>query len=144
MTASILDIKRLRRMVNEPDDTIYKDEELALYLEAWPIVDALGRTYDKSDWTEGYDLHAAAADIWEEKAAAVQVNHDFSADNSSFSASQMYTNAMDQARHHRASQKASVKRNPSNRSTSTYFPDYENPIFDEDEPRDYQWTDSIV
>src|SRR5687768_10463524 len=105
MATSVLDIRRLRRMVNEQTQETYSDDELASYLEAWPLVDSDGLTTGDNGWTEAYDLHAAAADIWEEKAAAVQSKHDFSADNASFSASQMYTNAMNQAKHHRASQK---------------------------------------
>jgi hypothetical protein len=143
MPVSNADIKRLRRIVNELDDTTYKDEDLAVYLASYPLVDKNGRTIDDGDnWAEEYDLHGAAADIWEEKAAVLASKHDFSADGASFSANQMYQSAMAQAKHHRASQRAQAKEMPRRRSINTYFPDYPNPIFDEDENPD--WIDSVV
>lgn len=111
MTVLPNDILRLRRMVNEPTDVNgYTDLTLTSYISAWPAVDSEGRSSDESNWTEGYDLHAAAADIWEEKAASVSAKHDFSADGSSFSANQMYTNFMEMSEHHRARQKPSSKK----------------------------------
>jgi hypothetical protein len=131
-------------MVNERDNTNYNNDDLIVYLSAWPLVDSNGKTIDDGEnWVEAYDLHAAAADIWEEKAAAVASQHDFSADNSSYSASQMYQMAMQQVKHHRAVQKAKAKRMPNVLSRVTYFPEYANPIYDEDEPLE-DWSDSIV
>ena len=111
MTPPLADILRLRRMINENDDSNgYTDEVLSSYIVLWPAIDSEGRSSDEDNWTESYDLHAAAADLWEEKAAKVSANHDFSADGSSFSANQMYTNAMEMAGHHRARQKPTSKK----------------------------------
>ena len=141
MAVSDIDIRRLRRMVNEVNDSIYSNDDLAIYLYAYPLVDRNGRTYENENWLESYDLHAAAADIWEEKAARVSTQHDFSADNSSFTANQMYENFMRQVKHHRANQKATVKRTM-DFNRKTYYPSYANPIFDEDEPGDF--VDTIL
>ena len=136
MSASAADVARLRRMTNELTTTTYSDATMALYLEAWPLTDANGINQGDSDsWVEAYDLHAAAGDIWDEKAATVQSKHDFSADGANFSANQMFDNAMRQAKHHRALQKAKVKVIiPAHQTPGTFFPMYANPIYDEDEP----------
>lgn len=144
MPASAADIARLRRMTNEPTTAIYSDATLALYLEAWPLIDVQGRSSTNTNWTEAYDLHAAAADIWEEKAASLFSKHDFSADGANFSSNQMYENAMKEAKHHRAQQKAITKLGVSLTKRTTYFPEYANPIFDEDETKDPDWTDDIL
>lgn len=143
MAPSDSDIARLRRMVNEPTEDTYDNETLSEYLSVWPLVDSYGRDSINTNWTEAYDLHAAAADIWEEKAALFQVKHDFSADGAQFSSSQLYETAMKNAKHHRAEQKAKVRTMPNPiRRRDTYYPTYQNPIFDEDETPD--WTDSVV
>lgn len=144
MAATPTDIARLRRMVDEPTTTTYSDLLLASYLEAWPLTDKNGLNVDDgASWIEAYDLHAAAADIWEEKAGAYASKHDFQADGASYSSSQMYQNAMNAAKRHRAEQKAISKKAAVKKSYPvTYYPDYVNPIFDEDEEPD--WLDSIV
>jgi hypothetical protein len=141
MAASDNDIRRLRRMVGEMTDSTYNDTDIATYLETWPLVDKNGLTFENDSWEEAYDLHAAAAEIWDEKAAIYAPKHDFSADGANFSSSQMYAHALKQSKHHRALQKAQVKRQPIITRT-TYYPEYENPIFDEDEYPD--WIDNIV
>lgn len=141
MTITDDDVRRLRRMVNQKDDSIYNDDDIRAYLMMWPLVDDRGRTFENSSWTEAYDLHAAAAEIWDEIAASYSIKHDFNADGASFQSSQLYDHAIKQSNHHRALQKAKVKRNITVRQT-TYFPEYANPVFDEDESPD--WIDSIV
>ena len=88
MTASAAQIAQLRRMVAEPATTTYSDAALQGYIEAYPLLDQRGEppyTYDYAtppaqvanpEWIATYDLHAAAADVWEEKAAttAAQVH----------------------------------------------------------------------
>jgi hypothetical protein len=111
MTIPNSDVERLRRMTNEPTDINgYNDATLREYITLWKAIDSEGRSFEETDWVETYDLHAAAADIWEEKAAALFDKHDFSADSSSFSASQMYENARSMAEHHRARQKPTSKK----------------------------------
>lgn len=141
MAASADDIARLRRMVNEPTEDTYTDELLHTYLEAWPLLDSHGRNFENDNWTEAYDLHAAAADIWDEKAALIFDKHDFSADGANYSSNQMHENAVKQSNRHRAMQKAQVKRMPITTKTGTYYPNYVNPVFDEDETSD--WNDYI-
>lgn len=115
MSATAAQIAKLRRLVNEPDDTTYDDDALTDYIEAHPLLDERGEepyTWDTStepptqdandDWIPTYDLRVAAADIWEEKAAAVAVDFDFRADGGQYSRSQVYEQYMKQARYHRS------------------------------------------
>jgi len=88
---------------------------LAAYIERYPLTDARGQesyTWDVSTvppshvdntaWVQTYDLHAAAADVWNEKAAALAHLYDFSADGGSYSRSQGVAQAQAQARYHLA------------------------------------------
>jgi hypothetical protein len=116
MTTSVIaaQIAQLRRMVNEPLNTNYSDVDMTTYIETYPLVDENGEsprvpsttTPDlmmvNPDWIATYDLHAAAADIWDEKAAVVSVDYDFSADGASLNRSQVYQQCMAQARYHRS------------------------------------------
>ena len=115
MTATAAMIAQVRRMVNEPTTSPYDDDDIQTYIEAYPLFDERGQepyTFDTSttppsqdaneDWIATYDLHAAAADIWEEKAAGVADKFDFQADGGNYSVSQKYAMYMRQAKHHRA------------------------------------------
>lgn len=106
----------LRRMVAEPDDAHgYDDATLTAILDDYPLLDERGEapyTWDTSttppsqdaneDWVARYDLHAAAARIWEEKATDKAHLYDFSADGGRFNRSQMFEQAMQMARYHNA------------------------------------------
>lgn len=94
MSASLDEISRLRRMCGEECSETYSDSDLATYIEAY------GRTAD--DGSETHDLHAAAADVWEEKAAAAACAIDSSIDGVSLSTSQRHEHALTMARRHRA------------------------------------------
>lgn len=89
MSATTAQIARLRRLINQPKATLYLDDELAEYIERYPLLDERGEepyTWDTSttpptqddneDWIATYDLHAAAADIYEEMAAQVVAEFD--------------------------------------------------------------------
>lgn len=119
MAATAAQKAQLRRMVNEPTTTTYSDALLATYIEAYPMLDARGESpfvepfgiYDTAlpaalaandDWTPTYDMNAAAADIWSEKAASLAGNFDFSTDGQSFSRSQAYQFTMTQSRYYRS------------------------------------------
>jgi hypothetical protein len=102
MSASVAQIAQLRRMTAESGVETYDDDAMADYIEAYPLLDAEGRAPDDDDWDATYDLHAAAADIWEEKAAAFAEEYDFSADGASYHLSQRYEQMMRQARFHRS------------------------------------------
>ena len=101
-------------MIGEVDSTTYENDDLADYIEAHPLEDARGEgpliesettpgtLEENPDWTATYDLNAAAADLWEEKAASLASNFDFSADGGSYKRSQAYEQFMKQVRHFRS------------------------------------------
>lgn len=94
MTLTADQLAQLRRMIHEPTTTTYTDQALTNYVEAYPLRDSSGYDPDHPLWSATYDMNRAAADIWEEKAAAIQDRFDFSADGGNFSRSQQYTNAL--------------------------------------------------
>ncbi len=112
MTATAAQIAQVRRMVAEPTTTTYSDDDIKKFIENYPLVDELGTDpyyWDTSGsgaptkttnttWVSTYDLNAAAANIWEEKAAAVAALYDFNADGGNFSRSQRYDQYMAMAR----------------------------------------------
>jgi len=116
MAATAAQIAQLRRMVGESDILDpYTDGVLTTYIESYPVMDERGEapytwdtsteppTQDENDnWIDTYDLHAAAADVWEEKAATVSVDFDFSADGGKYTRSQVYGQYMAAARMHKA------------------------------------------
>ena len=115
MTATAAQVAQLRRMVNETTATTYSDADLATMIEAYPCLDARGEepgpwdtsttppTWDANEsWIPTYDLSAAAAAIWEEKAAILAQDFDFNADGGDYTRSQTYEQAMKQARYHRS------------------------------------------
>jgi len=112
MAATAAMIAELRRIVAEPTADTYSDDQLATYIERYPLLDELGQepyTWDYSTqpptedanalWIPTYDLYAAAVHVWEEKASLQVGNYDFSADGGSYSRSQHYQMCMKQARH---------------------------------------------
>lgn len=103
MTATAAMIARLRRMVNEPTDAGgYTDEVLTDAIETYPLLDADGNDPSDSDWTANYDLHAAASQVWEEKAGVVAVDFDFGADGGTYQRHQVYQQYINQAHYHAA------------------------------------------
>ena len=123
MSATAEQIAQLRRMVAEPTEATYDDDSLTEYIEAYPLLDERGEepyTWDAStepptqeaneNWIPTYDLHAAAADVWEEKAAGKAGTSDFGADGATFHLSQQYEQYMAQARYHRSRRTATSAR----------------------------------
>jgi hypothetical protein len=108
MAATAAQISQLRRMVAEPTQTTYSDATLTTYIERYPHIDQFGESpldaYGEAnaDWTATYDLSAAAADLWEEKAAAVATKFDFSANGGQYTQSQQYEQHMKMCRHFRS------------------------------------------
>ena len=88
------EIVKLRRMIAEPTEDTYSDEDLISYIEKYPLPDDLGLTILDDGWEEDYDYCAVAAEIWAEKAAALAEVMDFNADGGSYSASQKYKHAL--------------------------------------------------
>ena len=129
MGATADQIAQLRRMVAEPTEATYTDVILTGIIESYPVIDMNGQApmipaidsvhpvtwvpymdvtdlVENIDWKESYDLNMAASQIWEEKAANPAADYDFSADGGNFSRSQVYEQAMKQARHYAARRKA--------------------------------------
>lgn len=92
-------------MVNELTDATYSDYTLSLYIEARSVRDVRGISpidWDYTtlpptqtinpDWIPTYDINAAAADIWDEKAAAVADCISFSADGATYSVNEKVAN----------------------------------------------------
>jgi hypothetical protein len=115
MSASAAQIAQLRRMVAEPTDATYSDEALSGYVERYALLDERGQepyTWDTSttppsksantEWVPTYDLNAAAAEVWDEKAAALASRFDYTADGGSFHRSQAYEHAQGRARYYRS------------------------------------------
>jgi hypothetical protein len=116
MAATAEQLARLRRMAAEPVGTSeYTEDDLAAYIERYPVLDARGEapiTWDTATtppaaqangaWIPTYDLHAAAADVWEEKAGVLAGRSDFSADGATYHLSQGYEQMMARVRYHRA------------------------------------------
>ncbi|RLD07707.1 MAG: hypothetical protein DRI32_00450, partial [Chloroflexi bacterium] len=111
MSATESQIAKVRRMVNEPDDTTYDDDAITEYIEEYPLVDENGESprvpsststgvMVNPDWTATYDLNAAASAIWVEKAAVLQQDYDFEADGGDYKRSQAYGHAMMISRHY--------------------------------------------
>lgn len=102
MAATQTQIDKLRRMIAEPTDTIYDDAALAVIIESFPLYDSDGRDSSSDDWVAAYDLNAAAADTWMEKAAARSDCFDQDADGANLSLSQKVEHAMKMHRHYTA------------------------------------------
>lgn len=115
MTATAAQIAEVRRKVVEPTAETYTDELVQGFIESVPLLDVLGTEPFRIDytttpptqieqvgWIPTYDLNAAAAAIWEEKAGVLSQDFDFQADGGSYSRSQAYEQAMKQARYYRA------------------------------------------
>jgi hypothetical protein len=117
MAATAEQIERLRRMIAETTSATYSDTTLAEYVERYPLLDERGQkpySWLMADpptqqvnplWIATYDLAAAAADIWTEKAAELTGKFDFAADGASFARSQAYQQAIGQARYYAARRK---------------------------------------
>lgn len=103
MAATAEQIAQVRRMAGiAAGDATYTDTVVGGYIEAYPLIDADGRDPSDAEWIDTYDLHAAAADILEERAVALATSFDFSADGASYHRSQAYEKLMAQCRYHRS------------------------------------------
>jgi hypothetical protein len=116
MAVTATQLSQLRRMCNlADDDAVYTDGVLTGYITKYALPDRLGTaptyvTYSgttpvetvNGSWLATYDLNAAAADVWQERASGLVDRYDFSADSASYSRSQQYQQYMQQARYYRA------------------------------------------
>lgn len=108
-------IAQVRRMTDETTTATYGDDLITTYIASYPLIDGRGEQpfswdtseeppveEDNDDWIPSFCLHSAAGDIWEEKAAALSGNFDFSVDGGNFSVRQKHENCLVQARRHRS------------------------------------------
>ncbi|RRR69565.1 MAG: hypothetical protein EI684_15305 [Candidatus Viridilinea halotolerans] len=116
MTVTAALLTRLRRLVAEPTDATYPDATLHQHLEATVVTEratvAVGRrgahgTVAHVRYTPQpvvYDIHAAAAAIWEEKLAALigAGTYDYQADGQSFHLGQMVQQYQQRVSYHLA------------------------------------------
>lgn len=102
MTATAAQVAQIRRWVNEPTTDTYSDTAIEDLIESFPVADVDGYDPDETAWTATYDLNAAAAEIWLEKASAVAADYSFSADGASLQRAQVYENYMKLHRRHNA------------------------------------------
>lgn len=96
------DLLRLRRMVAEPEPTVYSDVMLTDAIERYPVPDPDDIWPDEINWFPTYDLAMAAAEVWSEKATNLAANFDFTADAANFVKSQQYDHYLKQERHWRS------------------------------------------
>jgi len=109
-------IATVRRLTAEPTTTTYSDALITTMIEAYPHMDEYGEApldddgVANADWTPTYDLNAAAADIWNEKASAVAHRVNFAADGGNYSMSNMFEQYMKQSRYFRSRRMPSTAR----------------------------------
>jgi len=106
MAATEAQVRVFRRMIAEPTAVTYTDDDLVEIIEKHKLTDVAGYDpllddgTDNEEWTPTYDLHAAASEIWAEKAATESGRMDFKVEGGDFSASQVYEHAMVMSRYH--------------------------------------------
>ena len=88
MSVSAADIARTRALSAAPVAD-YSDAAISAIIALYPKYDSAGLAPDDEDWTETYDLYRAAADIADQRAAAVATLYDVSADGAGLSRSQI-------------------------------------------------------
>jgi hypothetical protein len=126
-SGSSFDILRLRRMTAITGSAEYTDAMLQDTIRRYPVDDADGVSPPAGDgyapsasgWTATYDMALAAAEIWEEKSAAIASNFAFDADGASFQKQQQYEHYVAQARLWKGRRVAGVWIAETVRSTST-------------------------
>ena len=115
MTVTAVQIAQMRRMTAEPTASTYSDDLLEDIIELYPTIDELGTMpyywtqtggvptqTTNANWIPTYNLNLAAAQIWDEKAAAISNQYDFKADGGDYSRSQAYKHASEQAKYYRS------------------------------------------
>ena len=115
MTVTTAQIAQIRRLVAEPTATTYSDVLLTSIIELYPTIDELGTMpyyyvqtggvptqTANANWIPTYNLNMAAAQIWDEKAAAIANQYDFKADGGDYSRSQAFKHASEQAKYYRS------------------------------------------
>ena len=107
-TPSLTLIDQLRRMVAEPEQDTYTDALLSAAIARHPLPDNLGYMPDTTAWAGAWCINSAAADVWEEMAAALAGDFDFSADGGDYKRSQAHSQMMGMARAYRSRRSTSA------------------------------------
>lgn len=115
MSVTAAQIDQVRRWTAESTTATYTDDAIIAAIEARPVPDKRGvapfvwdytttppSQTTNTNWIETYNLNQVAADIWEEKAAAVACDYAFSADGASYSRNQKFEQYMRMAQKFRA------------------------------------------
>jgi ribosomal protein S26 len=102
-------------MIAESTTATYSDDALTTHIEAHAVPDLRGvlsyeldfsttpaTKSDNDSWIATYDLNATAAEIWEEKAAAVACDYATNADGANLQRNQVYDQYMRIASRYRA------------------------------------------
>lgn len=102
-------VARLRRLIAEPTTTVYSDAELVGILKQFPTArklsaDTLIANGSTSLSVVVWDVHAAAAQVWEEKIAqlVVQGSYDITADGQTLQRDQKLRQYREQLAYHQA------------------------------------------
>lgn len=103
MAATAEQIITMRRLIAESTADTYTDQMIVAAIEARPVKDTRGVDWwewdftttppsqdENPNWIPTYDMNAAAADIWDEKAAAVAGDFGFSADGATYNRQQVF------------------------------------------------------
>ena len=107
-TPSLTLIDQLRRMVAEPEQDTYTDALLSAAIARHPLPDVDGYAPTNTAWAGAWCINSAAADVWEEKAAALAGDFDFSADGGDYKRSQAHAQMMGMARAYRSRRSTSA------------------------------------
>jgi hypothetical protein len=95
-------------MVAEPTQDTYPDFMLSEMLQRYPLPDSESVAPTDTAWLGAWDANMAAADVWDEKAAAWAGNFDFAADGGDYKRSQVYHQMVDSALRFRRRRKTTV------------------------------------
>jgi len=107
MSATDAEVARVKRLCGiDDDDATYTSTVVAEYIERYPALDSDGNDPSEDDWTDTYDIYAAAADLCDEKAVTFAGKYDFNADGGNFSVSQEFDHWRNLAAHYRSRRKA--------------------------------------
>lgn len=134
MAATAVMITQLREMTNEVNSATYSSTRLAEIIERYPLIDERGEApfgwntttspptqTANEEWIATYDLNAAAADVWDMKAAAAAADYDYSADGANLHRSQVYQQCQRQAATYRSRRSLNtITQRPEPPPTQTY------------------------
>jgi len=114
MAATAAQIAQVKRMTDTVESSLYTDVVIGEYIERYPLLDERGEvpyTWNVGArpptkvvnlyWISTYDLSAAAADVWGEKAGGRVDDFTFSADGASYTLSDVIKHYQERERYYR-------------------------------------------